>query len=103
MSESPTGCEELISRYGLTPDDERAGFYRGFICSVSGYDVREPAGFDDQDRWADGSYRRVWVSETERAIFTYCEGDLKLATYSSEELFTAAHRAADAYYVGLRD
>ena len=89
------GCDSMIVRYAL--EKGRGGVLRSHMGGDS-YRLRIPDGFDEYENWSDGDYRRVWVSDTEMAIFTYCEGDLSLEVLETERQFRASLRKAGEFY-----
>lgn len=60
-----------------------------------------PDGGDVVDEWSDG-YRVVIRYDQARAIVTYCEGDLDLETYPTQESYQAALESAGQFYVNRR-
>jgi len=54
-------------------------------------------GFKIIPDWCD-CFRAVWVNALERAIFTYCEGDLDLTVDDDEKTFLARLEAAGKFY-----
>ncbi len=90
-------CAELIRRFGLTLDD---GKHRGLIMGGDGCpDIRDATSFKPQHAWADGPYREVYTSNTELAVFTYCEGDLTLEICSTRELYDALILSCKRFYL----
>ncbi len=58
---------------------------------------RKAPGFVPVCDWSDG-FRCVWVNRAERAIFTYCEGDLDLTIDDTDEVFKSRLAAAVEFY-----
>lgn len=58
---------------------------------------RRAGGFVPVADWSDG-FRCVWVNRAERAIFTYCEGDLDLTIDDTDEAFTRRLASAAEFY-----
>ena len=92
--------QKLIDRWSLKPADYEPAlpcphFYRGF--TMRDYVQVDAPGFRYQDTWSTG-YREVFVNETERAIFTYCEGDLDLTVDDDEDTFRRRLASADQFY-----
>lgn len=95
--------DQIIKRW-MHPEDGSfltvpcARFYRGHkYMSDCPYDVTPGDGWNERENWNDG-YRAVWVNDAERAIFTYCEGDLDLTIDATEEEFSARLVSVAAYY-----
>lgn len=75
--------------------------YRGHkYMAECPYDADPGDGWQENGDWNDG-YRAVWINETERAIFTYCEGDLDLTIDATDESFRARLASAQAFYTGV--
>ncbi len=55
----------------------------------------------EQERDFNNGYRAVWVNHAERAIFTYCEGDLDLTIDPDDATFKKRWAACVAFYEGL--
>lgn len=62
-----------------------------------------PSTYTERPEWRDGYYRAVWTSETERAIVTYCEGDVTIEVMATPEAYTAQLAAAGAFYARLME
>lgn len=60
-----------------------------------------PSGFKLMSRWSCGELRVVWISAKDRAIFTYCEGDLILEIYDDAEKFRKGLKRTEKYYEEL--
>ncbi len=48
--------------------------------------------------WELHGSHRVWISHTERALLTFCEGDLCLENYDTQDAFDAAIKEASDFY-----
>lgn len=93
---------ELIKRNFLKPEDGSyleippAEFYRGSTYGDM-LTARIPDGWTYRDSWSNG-YREVYIKADERAIFTYCEGDLDLTIDSTDETFQKRLASAEEFY-----
>ncbi len=54
-------------------------------------------GFSYKEEWSNG-YREVYINESERAVFTYCEGDLDLTVDHDDPAFYDRLHAAEEFY-----
>jgi hypothetical protein len=88
---------EWLKHYDLKRDDH--GIWRGHVYMTELYEMRWPIGAQSQD-WTINGYREVWVSERERTILTYCEGDLDVTIDDTEEAFRARLASAEQFYTG---
>lgn len=71
--------------------------YRSFTMEGA-WDFPRLAGFREVEEWQDGHYRRVWVSEEEWTIVSYCEGDITVQLFERKVTYDLAlHYAADFY------
>lgn len=83
-----------------TEMERKSGYqlYKGFTLEDLwwvGADV--PPGFSEKTEWADGA-RRVWISERERAIITYCERDIYVSVHPTAAGFEQhIHQMATFY------
>lgn len=53
-----------------------------------------------QEKWCDGPYRGVWTADDVRAVFTFCEGDLTLSIFDSDEAYATARAEMKDFYEG---
>lgn len=93
-----TITDRLIKLYA-TSEDERKGndrLLRGFV--PFGYLSLATEGLKDVEKWCDYPYRVVWADEAERIIFTYCEGDLSLNIYPTDEAYQKGYKSANQFY-----
>jgi hypothetical protein len=93
-----TDSAVLIKRYGLSiPDAD--GVMRGsaWYLDVAGLSLRVPPTFALEHDWCNG-FREVYINVEERAIFTYCEGDLDLTVDATQEAWRARYAAAIEFY-----
>lgn len=80
-------------------------FYRGFVLDgwgatlAAAYTVldRDPDWVERHD-WADGQYRRIWVSDAYRATFQYAEGDLHLTIARDDSKWQAEYDRVAAWH-----
>ena len=102
LQRSGVSLAAFRERYGWTRADDITDreVYRGFSTLESGYALTAPAGFRVVESWSDG-YRVVWASSSERAILTYCEGDLSLEMCADYATFRASMLAAGRFYGDL--
>jgi hypothetical protein len=61
-----------------------------------------PEGFSDVPGWADGYYRRTFISDKHLAEATYCEGDFSLLVAKTEAAYKAAIQESHQVYVVQR-
>lgn len=109
---APAWCQEIVQRW-LEPNDRGiklqvpcGSFWTGHtMIECDTFDLivgkRWPE-FEYQDQWADGVYRSVYINRKERAIFTYCEGDLDLTIDADDDKFLMRMLSAEEFYKGLR-
>lgn len=101
--------EALARRYGMepaeyTPEIPAAVFLKSFTIRDIAYQETLSSfarNFLQIGEWNNG-FRAVWVNTEERAIFTYCEGDLDLTIDADDETFSRRMAAARAFYEGGR-
>lgn len=62
-----------------------------------------PASFESNEAMDDVPFRFVWVSELERAIVTWCEGDVIIEVAFDHDGYEHALAQAEAFYDQLRD
>lgn len=96
--------EQLIAVYQLEKRSDRASTENLYsqsavLSSWFELDKRLPLTFSLVECWNDGSYRMVWVSDAERAIATYCEGDFSLSISHSEEEYKKQVQEAHKFYL----
>lgn len=96
----PGSLREFLRGYCLTVE-ERPGcrVYRGttgFLGPL--YDRNLPPGFEEVEEWGDGQYRRVWKSDADRAIVTYCEGDVIVVVCADDAAYQDEIRRAAEFY-----
>lgn len=65
---------------------------------ANAYELPEVEGFSEKELWADGPYRRVWICYEQRAILTFCEGDITVEEYATEGGYAEAVAKADEFY-----
>ena len=93
--------EAIVKRWGLDPQDGSsltvpcATWFRGF--TLRDYVEVDAPGFRYADHWSTG-YREIFISQAERAIFTYCEGDLDLTVDPDDATFQARLDSAAKFY-----
>ncbi len=63
-------CYSVEHRSGCCVHRGSTGF-SGTLC-------RLPPEFEEVKHWADGPFRRVWKNDAQRAVVTYCEGDINV-------------------------
>lgn len=71
--------------------------HRGCI-SNSCITVYIPEGFHEVEKWADSSFRGVWVSESDLSVITYCEGDIDVTVHPHKVSYLANINAANEFY-----
>lgn len=94
--------DDFICRFGQSETRERPDgwrIHRGFTMADAFELARSiPPRFHFREDWADGPYRHVWTSETERAIITFCEGDVSIERFETGEQYRAGlEKCADFY------
>lgn len=57
-----------------------------------------PDGFEERIQWADGDDRRIWVSEAQRSIVTYCGSLLCVERFERRDSFEAQLRVCAEFY-----
>lgn len=57
-----------------------------------------PAGFVERPEWSDGQYRRVWTSEAELSVVTWCEGDVQVSKHATRAEYERELAQATAFY-----
>ena len=82
--------DEFVRAFCSGTKEGKGGPYQKGFTLLDSLEVgaRVPKTFAEQEEWADGLYRRVWVSRPDRAIITYCEGDIMVDKFTSDD----AHR-----------
>jgi hypothetical protein len=60
-----------------------------------------PSGFAEMADFRDGYLRAVWVSFTDLAIVTYCEGDVTIERLPNEDAYLDEIQRQSAYYARL--
>lgn len=107
MCEKPiTACADTTAfsrRFGLTfmrEEPEYGMKLYGALVSGDSFVVWAslPKGFTEVLSWRDGFLRRVWTNLEHRVICTYCEHDVHLAFYDSEDAYFDATERAAAFY-----
>jgi hypothetical protein len=58
-----------------------------------------PSTFIQVKGWHDGHYRRVWISDADLSIVTYCEGDFSLEIAHSEAIYKREIQKCHNFYV----
>jgi hypothetical protein len=100
LSNTPKTVEWFIKRYCLKPTDVNdvtvppAQFFRGWTSA-------EYATFPDASEYLDhanNGYREVAYVRSERAILTYCEGDIDVTVDATPEEFEARLASASKFY-----
>lgn len=91
----------VIKRFGLEQQDRKLHvpcdqFYHGFTLKNI-WEYGSMPGWRFQPDWSDG-YREVFILPEERAIFTYCEGDLDLTVDVTDEVFQQRLVSAGEFY-----
>jgi hypothetical protein len=98
--------QDWIQRNGLKPSDRDprlwSGFYLRAMMGAGSEDVRWPEGGIWQDAWSNG-FREVHIYPQDRAILTYCEGDLDATVDETEEAFQERVKSAAAFYEAPAD
>lgn len=92
---------EFINEYGFKGSREKSAdhtLHEGFLFSGDAYLLPVPEDFDEIEEWADGSYRVIWASDGERAIISYCEGDIYIDVHRTEESYRADYDAKQKFY-----
>lgn len=94
--------EEFIRAFCTTRQGEDDAAYSKGLTLLDTHDVAAavPESFRERADWADGLYRRVWVSESDRAIITYCEGDITVGQFDGGEAFKKQLAHARQFYEG---
>lgn len=59
--------------------------------------LRVPPSFEIEHDWCNG-FREVYINPAERAIFTYCEGDLDLTVDATLEDWRKRYTSAMEFY-----
>jgi hypothetical protein len=95
--------EELIAAYQLqksSSSNEQITYSQSAVLS-SAYELAEklPKSFSDVEGWNDCDYCVVFLSDKERAIATYCEGDFSLKISHSEEEYKKSIQEDHDFYV----
>lgn len=96
--------EQLIAKYQLEKQSwntDKNEIYRqsGAVSSSYKLDKQLPESFSPVEGWEDCDYRVIWVSDEERAIATYCEGDFSLNISHSVEEYKRQIQEAHNFYV----
>lgn len=71
--------------------------YRSFTLQ-GGWSLPKLEGFVEVEKWEDAPYRRVWVSDEDLAIATYCEGDITVQVFAREISYSLALQYASEFY-----
>lgn len=73
-------------------------FFKGSTyCDRLPLDYSHLEGFKYKEEWSNG-YREVYINEKERAILTYCEGDLDLTVDHDDPAFYDRLHSAEEFY-----
>jgi hypothetical protein len=87
--------DTFIKRFPDPVIEDSATVYRGYTP----YDyITAPAGFRDVEDLCEYPYRVIWVSEEHKAILEYCEHDIKLALYNTDNALSEAMSDALWYF-----
>jgi len=90
--------------YSLEEDRGSNVLRTGSASSLMSILLYIPYGFIEYTEWregSDGGLRRVWVSENDLAILTYCEGDVLIHTFDNHSDFNDAIRVAHLFYLKI--
>ena len=90
------GMTEQLNRIR---NEEGREVFKGF--TLGGWEVAERLTNDKWKRkseWCDGIYRMVWINEEMNGILTYCEGDIILEAFKSQQHFDEAIERAEKFY-----
>lgn len=77
-------------------DSIRCTMYRGFVLKEA-YAIT-PEGWETMYAWCDEPYRVIWRSREQRAILTYCEGDLTLELFDDDVALAYGTASAARFY-----
>lgn len=85
--------------------DEHRMIHRGSVLRLDIYRSddsearkRIPYYFKEIYEWNDASFRTVWASCWDKAIITYCEGDISVVVCDSDEAYNQEYREAHEFY-----
>lgn len=70
----------------------------GVSCGREADEIFTVKGAAFMEDWADGPYRHVWVHNEERAIITYCEGDISVQVYETQAAYDLAVFKSHQFY-----
>lgn len=90
--------EECISMGGFVNprgNKELSGFTMRPVEAVA---AAIPDTFKEVSECSEAPYRMVWTSEGDRAIITYCEGDVSVILALDDEHYKAEFAAHNAFY-----
>jgi hypothetical protein len=102
----PTGnarLDPLINCFGnkeIDTSDRGTTIYRGFTLSEFLNISNLESSFHEVDSWADGFYRRVWLSDELKACFSYCEGDTSIEIAADDSQYRKMIWSAHSFYCG---
>jgi hypothetical protein len=91
-------CAKVIDRNGL---ERREDGIWATVVEAETCVLMEDA-FKSVEKWNDAA-RFVWIHEKERAVLTYCEGDLTLEIYSTEDDFIKALGRCNDFYTEMTE
>ena len=98
----PTDCAELIRRFEMTLDAANGrpqDCYRGHILDGDERpDMQTATTFVHRAEWTNSRHREIHVSESEHAVFTFCEGDIALQICPTRAGFDALLRSCARLY-----
>lgn len=104
----PADCAELIQRLALTIDAAAGrppGCYRGSSLESDEHpesaecpDMGTASTFVHREGWTNDRHRAIYVSESELAVFTFCEGDIALQVCPTREGFDTLLRSCARCY-----
>jgi hypothetical protein len=98
--------QDWITRYRLERSERDGNLWTGHhTLSMLGHGaetVKWPEGGIYQERWSNG-FREVNIYPEQRAILTYCEGDLDATVDPTPEAFAVRLQSAAAFYEAPAD
>ncbi len=94
-----TTLREFLTGDHWTIERRGGGYtiYRSFTMQGA-WSLPRLKGFVEVEDWQDAHYRRVWVSDDDLAIVTYCEGDITVQLFERKVTYDVALEYASNFY-----
>jgi len=91
--------DEFIKRYcngsSITTNEYKRD--DGLTMGCAG-DMEIPSGFEEQIHWKDKQFRTVWINNKDIAMITFCEGDIIVMQYITQDAYDKEIAYAEKFY-----